>query len=76
MINVILYTTDTCPFCHKAKDYLEEKGVDFTVKNVQHDSEARKEFIAKGHAGVPVIVIGEEEVVGFDQAKIDSLLGL
>lgn len=74
MKNVIVYSSNTCPYCTLAKDYLEEKGVEYTEKNVQTDKEARKELMAMGHMGVPVVVIGGEEIVGFDKDKIDELL--
>lgn len=55
-------------------DYLEEKGIDYTEKNVQTDNEARQELMAMGHMGVPVLVIDGEEIVGFDKDKIDELI--
>ncbi len=75
MSNVLVYTSNTCPYCVSVKEYLNEKGVDFVEKNVQTEQEARKELMAMGHMGVPVLVIDGEEVVGFDKGKIDSLLG-
>ncbi len=57
-----------------AKDYLKEKGVDFEEKNVQTDAAARTELMDKGYTGVPVIVVGGEEIVGFDKARLDTLL--
>ncbi len=74
MSNVIVYTSSTCPYCVSAKDYLKEKGVSYIEKNVQTDKEARKELMAMGHMGVPVLVIDGEEIVGFDKEKIDNLL--
>lgn len=74
MADVIVYTSNTCPYCVSTKDYLNEKGVEFTEKNVQTEKEARKELMAMGHMGVPVVIIDGEEVVGFDKSKIDSLL--
>ncbi|CAK7087264.1 glutaredoxin family protein [Tissierella carlieri] len=74
MANVTVYTSNTCPYCVSAKDYLKEKGIDYTEKNVQTDKDARKELMAMGHMGVPVLVIDGEEVVGFDKEKIDNLL--
>ena len=71
MKNVVVYTSSTCPYCTLAKEYLDEKGVEYTEKNVQNDPEARKELMAMGHMGVPVVVIGEEQIVGFDKSKID-----
>ncbi len=74
MSNVIVYSSNTCPHCVTAKNYLNEKGVDFEERNVQTNPDARKELMAMGHMGVPVLVINGEEIVGFDQKKIDSLL--
>lgn len=72
---VIIYTSNTWPHCHTAKEYLSEKGVEIIEKNVQEDPAARKELMKKGIMAVPVIVIEEETIVGFDKGKIDSLLG-
>ncbi|NLJ98519.1 MAG: glutaredoxin family protein [Tissierellia bacterium] len=74
MANVVVFTSDTCPYCVTAKEYLDEKGVSYTEKNIQTDKAARKELMGMGHMGVPVLVIDGEEVVGFDKAKIDELL--
>lgn len=71
---VIVYSSSTCPHCVSAKNYLTEKGVEYTEKNVSTDMEARKELIAKGYMGVPVIIVDGEEIVGFDKAKLDTLL--
>lgn len=74
MKDVVIYTSNTCPYCTLAKNYLEEKGIDYTEKNVQTNSDARSELMNMGHMGVPVVVIDGEEIVGFDKSKIDSLL--
>lgn len=74
MSKVLVYTSNTCPYCTMAKDYLKEKGVEFEEKNVQNDAAARDELISMGYTGVPVLVIGEEEIVGFDRARIDGAL--
>lgn len=74
MPKVTIFTSSTCPHCKTAKDYLNEKGVEFEERNVQNDPEARKELIQKGYMGVPVIVVGEEEIQGFDKARLDELL--
>ena len=74
MADVKVYTSNTCPYCVSAKEYLNEKGVEYVERNVQTDKEARKELMAMGHMGVPVLIIDGEELVGFDKDKIDSLL--
>lgn len=74
MKNVVVYTSNTCPYCTLAKNYLEDKEVAYTEKNVQTDRAARQELVSMGHMGVPVIVIDGEEIVGFDKEKIDEVL--
>ena len=57
-----------------AKDYLQEKGVDVEERNVQTDAAARSELMEKGYTGGPVIVIGDEEIVCCDKAKLEKIL--
>ena len=77
MKNVTIYSTPTCHFCHMAKDFFTANGVVYTEYNVASDLEKRKEMVEKsGQMGVPVIIIGDELTVGFDQPKITKLLGL
>ncbi|OGI66553.1 NrdH-redoxin [Candidatus Nomurabacteria bacterium RIFCSPLOWO2_02_FULL_40_10] len=74
---VTIYSTPSCHFCHMAKDFFKEKNVAFTDYNVAADPEKRKELIEKsGQMGVPVIIIGDEMVIGFNKPKIVQLLGL
>lgn len=74
---VTIYSTPSCHFCQLAKDYFKEKGVTFTEYDVASDLEKRQEMITKsGQMGVPVIFIGEEMTVGFDQPRLASLLGV
>ena len=72
---IIIYTTPTWPFCHRAKEYLSRKGISYTEHNVATDKEKAKEMIQKsGQMGVPVITIDDEIVIGFNQSLIDRLL--
>lgn len=58
-----------------AKDYFNEHKVSFTEHDVASDLEKRQEMIElTGQMGVPVIQIGEDIVVGFDEGKIAELL--
>lgn len=77
MKNVIIYSTDTCGYCKMAKEFFTSKGVSYTEYNVGTDLEKRKEMIEKsGQMGVPVILVDGEITVGFDKAKLSSLLGI
>ncbi len=73
---VTVYSTPTCPYCHQVKDYLKQKGVEFTDLNVASDLEARNNMVQKsGQLGVPVIDVDGQMVVGFNRAKLEEILG-
>ncbi len=74
MKNVIVYTSDTCGYCHALKEYLQDKQVHYTEKNISTDMGARKELVSKGYMGVPIVLVGDETIVGFDKIKLDQML--
>lgn len=70
-----VYSTESCPWCVKAKQYLKAKNVAFEDLNVQSDMIAREEMVKKSkQMGVPVLDINGDVIVGFDKAAIDSAL--
>jgi glutaredoxin-like YruB-family protein len=72
-----VYSTDSCPWCHKAKDWLKENNIEFEDINVGEDQEAAKEMAEKsGQRGVPVIMVDDEIIIGFNEEKLKELLGL
>lgn len=74
---VSIYCTPTCHFCQVAKDFLKENGISYTEFDVAHDLERRQEMIQKsGQMGVPVILVGEELIVGFDKEKLAAAIGV
>ncbi len=74
MRNIKIYSSNTCSNCTAAKEYLKEKGYEYEEKNVSTDSAAKKELISLGYMGVPVIMIDDEVVVGFNRNKLEELL--
>lgn len=72
---VKLYTTNSCPWCVKAKDYLKAKEVAFVELNVQEDMNAREEMVSKSkQMGVPVLEINGDIIIGFDRKAIETSL--
>ena len=60
-----------------AKDFFKANNINYTEYDVSVDVDKRNEVIKKsGQMGVPVIFIGDEMTVGFDKARISSLLGI
>jgi len=76
-MNVRVYSTNFCPYCKMAKEFLKDNNVSFEEVNVQENKEAAKEMIEKtGQVGVPVIEIDGETVIGFNREQIKKLLKL
>jgi glutaredoxin 3 len=74
-MSVIVYSTDTCPFCTMVKDWLKDKNVAFEEVNVGTDQEKAKEMMDKsGQMGVPVIDIEGTIIIGFDKPKLETAL--
>lgn len=70
-----VYSTETCPWCVKVKQYLKSRGVEYTEVNVGEDMEGREEMVKLSRqTGVPVINIEGTIIVGFDKNAIDNAL--
>jgi glutaredoxin 3 len=82
MAHVTIYTKPYCPYCVRAVDLLEQKGVDFTEVEAAFDPERRAEMIQRsGRATFPQIFVGETHIGGCDDmmaleraGKLDPLL--
>jgi len=72
---VTVYSTPTCPFCHKAKEYFDEKKIKYKDIDVSQDHAKAHEIVEKsGQMGVPVIDIDGTIIIGFNKEAIDSAL--
>ena len=72
---VEIFSTETCHFCHMAKDWLTSKNVSFVDYNVGSDVEKRKEMMEMtGQLGVHVIRIGNEVMIGFNPDQMAKIL--
>jgi glutaredoxin-like YruB-family protein len=70
-----LYTTPTCAYCTKAKQYFRDQRVPFTEYNVAQDQRRAEEMMRKsGQMGVPVIDVHGKIIVGFKQVEIERAL--
>ena len=80
---IVMYTTDWCPYCERARQLLVRKGAAFAEINVESAPEKRAEMLARsGQRSVPQIFIGDHHVGGSDDlaalegaGQLDALLG-
>lgn len=74
---VKIYTTTTCPWCMKTKEFFKENNVKYEEINVGNNEEARNEMFEKsGQLGVPVTDVNGTIIVGFDKAALKKALGV
>ena len=75
--SVKVYSTPTCPYCIRVKQFLAENNIPFENYDVSADQAKAEEMIQKsGQMGVPMLDIEGEIIVGFDKEKIKQALGL
>lgn len=79
---VILYTTNNCPYSWETREHLRERGVDFEELFVD-ESELAAQVLHQmvGDMVVPVTVVihpeqAETVIVGFDRQRLDAALGV
>jgi alkyl hydroperoxide reductase subunit F len=76
MPKVTVYSTKNCPYCRMAKAFLDRHGVDYIGIDVGTDKEqAKKMMEISGQYGVPVIIVDDEVIVGFDTKRLNELFG-
>ncbi|MCP3681420.1 MAG: NrdH-redoxin [bacterium] len=76
-MDVTVYGTATCPWCDRVKEFLSSSNIEFKYIDVSADKEAAEEMVKKsGQMGVPVIIVDEEIIVGFNQDALKKALKL
>jgi glutaredoxin len=70
---ITLYSTRRCPHCARVRRYLQNKGLRFQEFDVQSNPRGQKAFARLGARGVPVVMIGDVRVDGFDRRRLDAL---
>lgn len=81
--NIVIYTTEVCPYCVQAKQLLDRKGASYQEIRVDLDPQARDAMLARsnGRRSVPQIFINDQHIGGCDDlmalekaGKLDALL--
>jgi len=74
-MEIKIYTSETCPWCKKLRDWLKKKKVPFQELNLTESDHARDELIQKsGQLSVPIIDIDGEIIVGFQEERLEKLI--
>jgi glutaredoxin len=71
---VIMYATQTCGYCVRARAWLEARNVAWDERDIERSESAHKEWTALGGVGTPVIVINGKAFTGFAEASLDAEL--
>ena len=72
---VTVYVTEWCPYCRATQEYLDARGVAYRAVDIESSEEAYGEYAREGGTGsIPLIVVGEERMQGFQEAALEGLL--
>lgn len=70
-----VFTTQTCPYCTKIKNWLDENNHNYIEHDVGEDKEQAKRMIQRtGQRGVPQTLIGDEAIIGFQPEKLQKAI--
>jgi glutaredoxin-like YruB-family protein len=76
-MKVKIYTTPSCPWCAKTKEFFKQNNVKYEEVDVSANQKAAEEMVEKsGQMGVPVTEIEGKIIVGFDEPKLRKALRL
>ena len=77
MQNVTVYSLPSCSHCKNLKKFFGDYDIQYTEFDVSIDFDMQREMIEKsGQTGAPVIVIGDETVIGYDRVQLKKMLNL
>ena len=73
---VEIFVTEWCPHCKRLERFLQSNNIEFTKYDVERDTVGQSKLSAIGGRGVPVVTVGDEVVMGFNEPRLKQLLGL
>lgn len=77
MKTVKVYTTKTCRYCKDVKNFLDENNIEYQTVDVGDSVSDRKDMIElSGQMGVPVTIINDKVIVGFNKESLKSALDI
>ncbi len=77
MHQVTIFTTPTCVYCTRAKEFFKKNNIAYQERDVAADQKARQDMITRsGQMGVPVIDVDGKLIIGFDQTRLKEALNI
>jgi glutaredoxin len=71
---VVLYTTQRCGYCRKARRFLDREDIPYTEYDVETSKKGKRDYEKLNGRGVPIILVGDQRMNGFDEARMASML--
>lgn len=71
---VLLYSSSGCPYCKKARDFLSEHNIAYEDIDVYQSERGREDFRKLGAIGVPIFVVGDTKLIGYEKDQLEDLL--
>jgi glutaredoxin-like YruB-family protein len=71
---VVMYSTQWCPYCSRARAYFKRNGISFVEYDIEASAQNRAQFKALNGRGVPLIMVGDKRLQGFNPQSFEALL--
>jgi glutaredoxin len=73
-LEVTMYATDWCGYCRQAREFFSRNGIRYAELDIEKSASAHAEYKGLGGRGVPLIVVGEQRMSGFSEARLMQML--
>jgi len=72
-VKVVMYSTDWCGYCKKARKYFRANNIPFIEYDIEKDGKAKRRYKEMGARGVPVILVGKKRMNGFSEGGFERI---
>ncbi len=70
---VVMYSTDWCHYCKKARQYFKKNNIAYTEYDIDKNKKAKRRYKKMGATGVPVILVGKKRMNGFNKKGFERI---
>ncbi len=72
-VPVVMYATQWCPYCKKAREYFADNDIAYTEYDVENSRKGKRDYRRMGKPGVPIIFIGDTRMNGFSASRFETV---